>query len=275
MRYFSFLLAVAAFGQSNWREPFPAHRIVGPVYYVGTADLACFLITSPGGHILINTGLGDSGPMIRKNIESLGFKPSDIRTLLTNQAHFDHVAAMAEMKKLTGAKMLATEGDKSVLEDGGRSDFLLSKKENWFEPVKVDTIITDGMAIGPKELGLRAHLTPGHTRGSVTYSIVVRENGRDYSVVFANMATMIGAKLVGNEKYPSIASDFARTFRVQRALACDVFLAAHGSQYGMREKYKPQYNPDTFLDPDGYKRAVAEYQAKFEEQLNQEQTKVR
>ena len=274
MRYILFLLAAAALGQSNWREPFPAHRIVGPVYYVGTADLACYLITSPSGHILINTGLADSGPMIRKNIESLGFKPSDIRILLPNQGHYDHVAAMAEMKKLTGATFMATEGDKTVLEDGGRSDFLL-KKDSWFEPVKVDTVITDGMVIGPKGIALRAHLTPGHTKGSVSYSMVVNENGRDYNVVFANMASMIGAKLVGNEKYPSIASDFAKTFRVQGALACDIFLATHGSQYRMREKYKTQYSPDTFLDPEGYKRAVAEYQAKFEEQLKQEQAKLR
>ena len=138
---------------------------------MGTADLACFLITSSEGHILINTGLADSGPLIRKNIESLGFKPSDIRILLTNQAHFDHVAALAEMKKLTGANLMATEGDKAVLEDGGRSDFLL-KKNYWFEPVKVDTVITDGMLIKTKGIALRAHLTPGHTKGSVTYSML-------------------------------------------------------------------------------------------------------
>jgi metallo-beta-lactamase class B len=274
MRYLLFLLAVAVFGQSNWREPFPAHRIIGPVYYVGTADLACYLITSPNGHILINTGLADSGPMIRKNIESLGFKPSDIRILLTNQGHYDHVAAMAEMKKLTNAKFMATEGDKAVLEDGGRSDFLL-KKDAWFAPVKVDSVITDGMVIGLKGIALRAHLTPGHTKGSVSYSMAVTENGRNYNVVFSNMASMIGAKLVGNEKYPSIASDFAKTFRVQRALACDVFLATHGSQYHMREKYKPNYSPENFVDPQGYKRAVEEFQAKFEEQLKKEQSKLR
>jgi metallo-beta-lactamase class B len=280
MRQILFLLAWATLAfsqksdQSDWSKPFPPHRVIGPVYYVGTADLACFLITSPEGHILINTGLADSGPLIRKNIESLGFKPSDIRILLTNQAHFDHVAALAEMKKLTGANIMATEGDKAVLEDGGRSDFLL-KKNYWFEPVKVDTVITDGMLIKTKGIALRAHLTPGHTKGSVSYSMLVRENGRDYNVMFSNLATMIGAKLVGNEKYPSIASDYSKTFRLQRALACDIFLAAHGSQYRMREKYKSQYSPDTFVDPEGYKRAVAECQDKFEKQLRQEQAEVR
>jgi metallo-beta-lactamase class B len=103
----------------------------------------------------------------------------------------------------------------------------------------------------------------------------IRENGRDYNVVFANIGSVIGAQLVGNAKYPGIADDFARTFRVQKALACDVFLAAHGGQYRMREKYKPVYSSDTFVDPEGYKRAVADAEAKFLTQLKQEQGKLR
>jgi metallo-beta-lactamase class B len=272
-------LACAAYGQrsfeqSDWTKPFPPHRIVGPVYYVGTADLACFLITSPKGHILINTGVADSAALIRRNIETLGFKPDDIKILLTNQAHFDHVAAMAELKKQTGARFMATEADKAVLEDGGRSDFFLGK-DFQFAPVKVDEVLQDRQVISIGDVRLNTHLTPGHTRGSVTYSMRVRENGRDYSVVFANIPTVIGAKLVGNEKYPSIAADFSRSFRVQKALACDIFLAGHGSQYRMRDKFKPSYDPNAFVDLEGYKRAVADAESKFEEQLRKEQGKVR
>src|SRR5580698_871145 len=119
-----FATAVCALAQpkDEWRTPFPAHRVAGNVYYVGTYDLACFLITTPKGNILINTGAGGSAPMIQSSIESLGFKLKDTKILLTTQAHYDHVAAMAEMKRLTGAKLMATEGDAPVLEDGGKSD---------------------------------------------------------------------------------------------------------------------------------------------------------
>jgi len=272
-------LAVVSFGQrsveqSDWSKPFPPHRIIGPVYYVGTADLACFLITSRQGHILINTGLSDSTPQLRKNIETLGFKVADVKVLLTNQAHLDHVAAMAEMKKLTGARVMVTEGDKALLEDGGKSDFILGP-EYRFPPVKADATLKDDEVISLGDVRLTTRLTPGHTRGSVTYLMRVRENGRDYNVVFANIGSVIGAKLINNPKYPGIAADFERTFRIQRALACDVFLAAHGSQYRMREKYKPSYDPNAFVDPEGYKEAINGAEKKFAAQLRDEQSKVR
>lgn len=278
MRSLSLLLlsATIAFaqGRSGWSDPFPAHRIIGPVYYVGTADLACYLITSPGGHILINTGLADSGPMIRKSIETLGFKVSDIKILLTNQGHFDHVAAFPEIQRASGAKFLATAGDKPVLEDGGRSDFLLGES-SWFTPIQVGGVIEDGETISLGNIRLGVHLTPGHTKGSVSYSMRVRESGKEYDVLFANMPTMIGAPLVGNKKYPTIAEDFERTFRIQKALACDVFLAGHGSQYNLAKKYKPVYDPATFVDPEGYKAAVAALEEKFVAQRKQEQVKLR
>jgi metallo-beta-lactamase class B len=263
------------FSNADWTAPFPAHRIIGPVYYVGTADLACFLITTPKGHILINTGVADSGPMIRKSIEALGFKPGDIRILLTNQAHFDHVAALAEFKKLTGAKFLATEADKPVLEDGGRSDFFLSGEQYRFAPIKVDQVLKDGEAIKLGNVELRTHLMPGHTKGSVGYSMKIRKDGKDYNVLFANMASVIGAKLIGNEKYPSIAADIEKSFRLQRAMAVDVFLAAHGSHYSLKEKYKPTYSPRMFVDPEGYKKAIASFEQRYQDQLRTEQAKLR
>lgn len=270
-------LAQRSFEQSDWTKPMTPHRIVGSVYYVGTYDLACFLITSPDGHILINTGLANSTTQIRKNVETLGFKFSEIRILLTNQAHFDHVAAMAEIKNLTGAKLLATEADKDVLENGGASDFYLGK-EYTFRPVKVDGVVKDGMEIPigrERPVRVRAHLTPGHTKGSVSYSLVVPENGRTYNVVIANIPTTIGAKLINNPKYPGIASDYERSFRVLRALACDIFLAAHASQYGLHDKYKGKYDPDAFVDSEGLQRAVTESEAKFRTQLKQEKVEVR
>ena len=278
MKFFSALVLSAfmafAQGRSGWTDPFPAHRIVGPVYYVGTADLACYLVTSPSGHILINTGLAESGPMIRKSIEDLGFKITDIKILLTNQAHFDHVAAFPEIKKASGARFFATEGDKAVLEDGGRSDFLLGESSR-FTPIKVDRVLKDDETISLGDLKLRVHLTPGHTKGSVTYSMMVRENGRNYDVVFANMPSVIGAPLLENKKYPGIAADFAKSFRVQKALACDVFLAAHASHYDLPKKYKLGYNPNAFVDPEGYKAAIVTFERRYLDQLKQEKDKLR
>jgi|HigsolmetaAR202D_1030399.scaffolds.fasta_scaffold10359_2 Zn-dependent hydrolases, including glyoxylases len=255
---------------ANWSKPFPAHRIIGNVYYVGTEDLACFLITTPQGHILINTGLEDSVPLIRSSVQSLGFRLEDIKILLVMQAHFDHVAGMAEIQRLTSARMLATDGDAPVLEQGGKGDFL---NLPLFPPVKVHGRLKDGQKIRLGRTELNVHLTPGHTRGSVSYSMRVVENGRTYNVLFANLNTMIGAKLVGNREYPNIAKDYARSLEIQRKLPCDIFLAAHGSQYGLLKKYKPgqPYRPDTFVDPDGYGKAVEDLGKKFEEQLRREQ----
>ena len=264
--------AVCALAQPNkeWTTPFPAHRVVGNVYYVGTYDLACFLITTPKGNILINTGVEGSAPMIRASIESLGFKLKDTKILLTTQAHYDHVAAMAEMKRLTGAKFLATDGDAPVLEDGGKSDPVILTR---FEPVKVDGRIEDGQKIALGGTELTAYLHPGHTRGSVSYGITITEDGRKYRVLIANIGSINpGTILIGNKKYPQISDDYARTFREQKKLECDIFLASHASQYRLHDKWKPgqAYNPATFVDPDGYKEAVRRAEAAYQEWLTKE-----
>lgn len=257
----------------EWTRPFPAHRVIGNVYYVGTYDLACFLITTPKGNILINTGLDGSVPMIRKSIESLGFKFADTKILLTTQAHNDHVAGMAEMKRLTHAKLLATDGDAPVLEDGGKSDPLWTTPEYRFAPVKVDEKIKDGQKISLGGTDLVVYYHPGHTRGSVSYGLTIAENGRNYRVLIANMGSINpGTILIGNKKYPQIADDYARTFREQKKLNCDIFLSSHASQYRLHDKWKPgqAYNPNTFLDPEGYKTAVGLAEAAYIEWLAKE-----
>ena len=254
---------------AEWKRPFAAHRIVGNVYYVGGWDLASFLITTPQGHVLVNTGLAGSAADIRKSITGLGFKFEDVRWLLTTQAHYDHVEAMAEIKRLTGARMLATAPDAPVLEDGGKSDFHWGA-EYRYPPIKVDQVINDGEVLKLGGVAITVHLHPGHTRGSASYSLVVREGGRDYRVLIANIGTINnGVRLVGNAKYPGIADDYARTFERQKQLACDVFLASHAGQYRLHEKYTPgmPYSPDRFVDPEGYRRAVAAAEAVFRKQL--------
>jgi metallo-beta-lactamase class B len=262
-------IAMAQDPPEEWRRPFAAHRVVGNVYYVGTYDLACFLITTPQGHALINTGLRDSAPLIRKSVTDLGFKFEDIRWLLTTQAHYDHVAALAEVQKLTGAKVLATAPDAAVLEDGGKSDFHWGAAYN-YAPAKVSERIADGQTLNLGGVELTVHLHPGHTRGSASYALTVKEGGRDYRVLIANIGTINnGVRLTANTKYPAIADDYAKTFASQNKLPCDVFLASHASQYRLHEKYTPgmPYQPDRFVDPEGYRRTVAASEAAYRRQL--------
>jgi metallo-beta-lactamase class B len=253
----------------GWTRPFPGHRVIANLYAVGTYDLGVFLITSDAGHILINTGLANSTPLIRANIESQGFRLEDVKILLTMQAHGDHTEALAEIKQITGAQMWATADDARVLEDGGFSDAHFGGSQS-FEPVDVDKIIADGDVIELGDIRLRVYEHPGHTEGSSSYAMRVRENGRDYDVVIANMGTINpGKRLVVDPTYPGVADDFAKTFRSQKAMDVDVWVAAHGSQYGLHEKYQPgqAYDPDTFVDPDGFRAAVERLEQLYLDQL--------
>ena len=264
------LMSVPAAAQpADWSRPFPAHRVIGNLYAVGTYDLACFLITSDDGHLLINTGLAGSAPLIRENVASLGFRLEDVRVLLTMQAHYDHAAALAEIKKVSGAQMWATAADAPLLEDGGASDPHF-QGEYTFAPVPVDRVLRDGEVIELGRIRLTLVESPGHTPGSATYTMTVTENGRDYRVAIANMGSMNpGLRLSKDPTYPGIAGDFAETFRRQQAMEVDVWVAAHASQYGLHDKYRPgdPYRPETFVDPEGFRKLVAHYEKLYQEQL--------
>jgi metallo-beta-lactamase class B len=261
---FMALMVLLPAQQESWKAPFPGHTIAGNLHYVGTEDLACFLITTPECHILINTGLADSTETIRESVEKLGHKLEDIEILLTMQAHFDHVAAMAEIQKLAGARVFATEADAPALEDGGQSDPFLPE-EYRFPSVEVDRRLKDGDTIRLGGTQLEVHLTPGHSKGSVSYSMNVVENGKKYRVAIANMGTVV-MPLVDNEYYPEIAEEFAQSFRKQRALTPDIWVAAHASQYGMQEKYEA----GSFVDPDGYKQAIDRFEKLYLEKRAEE-----
>lgn len=263
------LAATAAAQREEWTRPFPGHRVIGNLYAVGTYDLAVFLVTSNDGHFLINTGLEDSVPLIRENIESVGFRLEDVKVLLTTQAHWDHTAALAEIKELTGAEMWATAGDAPVLADGGFSDPHFGGRQS-FEPVAVDRIIEDGEELELGNTRLTVLLSPGHTAGSVSYTMAMYENGVDYDVIIANMATINeGKKLVVEPTYPGVADDFAETFRKQKALSVDVWVASHGGQYNLHDKYEPgqRYSPDTFYDPEGFRAEVERLEQLYLEQV--------
>lgn len=271
------LLALLAFTpaqaqRSDWARPFEAHRVIGNLYYVGTYDLAVYLVTSDEGHFLINTGMEDSTAQIRSGVESLGFQLEDVKVLLTMQAHWDHTAALAEIKRLTGAEMWATADDAPVLKDGGFSDPHFGGKQT-FKPVEVERILRDGETISLGDAKLKVVETPGHTRGSVSYTMTVRENGRDYNVGIINMNSINpGKRFQSDPTYPEIIDDFEHTFAVQKALTVDVFVSAHASQYGLHEKFQPgdAYDPNRFVDPDGYKEAVERYESLYLKYLEAE-----
>ena len=256
---------------SGWTVPYEAHRVIGNLYAIGTADLGVFLIATNEGHILINTGLEDFAYWIKANIEALEFEFQDIRILLTTQAHFDHTAALAEIKLLTGAQMLATPRDAPVLLDGGASDAQFGHCLDFrFPPVTVDGELTEGEEIKLGDTSLKTHHHPGHTAGSASYSMIVREDGRDYRVLVANMGTINqGKRLSGNPTYRGVARDFALTFNRQRDMRVDIWVASHGSQYGLARKYRPgqAYSAKTFYDPQGFKTEVRRLEQLYREQL--------
>ena len=257
--------------QDDWTEPFPAFRIAGNLYYVGSKGLANYLITTPQGHILINSDLEANVPLIRVSIESLGCKFTDVKILLISHAHWDHDAGSAMIKKLTGAKYMVMDADVSVVESGGKSDFHYgTDATSLYPPAKVDRVLRDGDEVKLGDAVLTARLTPGHTKGCTTWTMKVKDSGKTSDVVIVGSPNVNpGYKLVGNSLYPRIAEDFERTFQVLKSLPCDYFLGAHGAYFDMETKYvQLKAGVSTaFIDPVGYKNYVADRERAFRKEL--------
>jgi len=270
-----------SFLQANptWVKPFPAFRIVGNLYYVGSEDLAAYLIVTPQGNILINSNLESSPPQIKKAIKSLGFKFSDTKILLISHGHFDHCAGSAEIKRLTGAKYEVMDRDVSVVESGGHTDFNYgADKSMWFPTAKVDRVLHDGDTVSLGGTTLTAHLTAGHTKGTTTWTMDENESGRALHVVIVGSPNVNpGYKLVNNKTYPQIAEDYRHEFEVLKKLPSDVFLGAHGGYFGLAEKY-PRWkagDKNTFIDPAGYKAYIADREQAFESELKKQSSSKR
>ena len=267
----AFVGAKEAKVQDDWTEPFPAFRIADNLYYVGSKGLANYLITTPQGHILINSDLEANVPLIRASIESLGFKFTDVKILLISHAHYDHNAGSAMIKKLTGAKYMVMDADVPVVESGGKSDFQYGNDPtSLYPPTKVDHVLRDGDEVKLGEAVLTARLTPGHTKGCTTWTMKVKNGEKIRDVVIVGSPNVNpGYKLVGNSVYPRMAQDFERTFQVLKSLPCDYFLGAHGSYFDMETKYAQLKAGRTtaFIDPDGYKSYVADRERAFRREL--------
>jgi metallo-beta-lactamase class B len=237
-------------------KPFPAHKIVGNVYFVGTADLGSYLITTSEGHILVNTDYETTVPQIRSGVGKLGFRFTDIKIILGSHAHGDHMEGDAMIKELTGARVMAMEQDVPALKriiPGGK-------------PHPVDRVLHDGEEVKLGSTTMTAHLTPGHTKGCTTWSMTATEADKTYNVVIVcSVGWNPGYILVNNKDYPQISDDYVRSFAILRKLPCDIFLAAHSGFYDLAGKFAKlgQGGPNPFLDHAGYLAYVDQKEQSF------------
>jgi len=277
----SFLLATKSlFAQADetsrsWNKPVAPFRIAGNLYYVGAIEITSYLITTPEGHFLLDGGFVETAPQIEHNIVELGFKLTDVKFLLNSHAHYDHAGGLAELKKVTGAKFPASEGDAPLLRSGGHGDFRF-RDTLTFPPIEPDQIVHDGEAIQLGNQTMIAHLTPGHTKGCTTWTTKIRGGTKVYDVVFVGSQSALDYKFVGQESYPGITSDFERSFALLNHLPCDIFLASHGTFFHFVKKHERLLHGDVnaFIDPAGYKTYLRESEQEFRSKLAQQKAPV-
>jgi len=257
------LFPVAAFSQPNgWNDPFPPHHVMDNVYFVGTKELASFLITTPQGHILMNSNYESSVPLIRASVEKLGFKFSDIKILISGHAHPDHVEGDALVKEWTGAQVVVGR-----LEVPAVKEFRPGGKEH-----PIDRVVDEGDTVTLGGTTLTAHLLPGHTKGCLAWSMDLKEDGKTYYALVECSLNGQFLQYVGNKDYPGIAEDMRATYKKARQFPVEVFLSSHTSFYGLAQKYpklatRRPGDPNPFVDPQGYKAHVDEFEKTFEAAL--------
>jgi len=261
----------------EWEQPFPGFKIVGNMYYVGTYDLGCYLIDTGAGLILVNSGAPDSYPLIRANIEALGFKTSDIKIITSTHGHWDHVGDLASFRRdAPGAKTFMSERDAPVLESGGNLDYRLPEGRGIiYNPIKVDVRTKPGDHIKLGNTDMTVLQAYGHTPGATSFSFQVTDAGKTYNDLIVNMDGInAGVKLLDSPGYPTIVEDFKNTLAMQATYAPDIWVSSHAGQFNLHEVYKPgdAYNPARFGDLAAYKAKIAGYQTAYEKQLSEERS---
>jgi metallo-beta-lactamase class B len=256
----------------KWEEPEEPVQIVGPIHFVGTKGLGVFLFTTPEGHILMNTGMPSSGPMIEESITKLGFKPEDIKVMINAHAHIDHAGAYAYLKEKYGAEMAVMREDVPAMESGDKGDFKYAD-DFVYPAVKVDRVLRDGDTVRLGDVLLTAYLTPGHTRGATTWVANLVVDGKAYVVVFPDGSGFNpGYRLVKDPSYLGIADDYRRTHHMLEMLKPDIWLAQHNEYYdlaGKRERAKAE-GVAAWVDPEGYRRFIAGKKRAFEDEVDKE-----
>jgi len=273
--------AFPALGQDAPRvvEAFGPFKIIGNIYYVGDKGNAVYLITTPEGHILFDTGYPETAPIVRQSVEKLGFQMRDIKIMINGHAHVDHVGGHALVKEMTGATIVASELDAPVIESGARRGDFRGPRANPWSPAKVDRIIRDGETVSLGGVTLTAHHTPGHTLGNLSWTTIIDDGGRRLNVtIMPSIGVNEGVRVFNNPANPTIAEQYRSTFRKLKTLPCDVFLSPHGRHYGLEEKYArlqaaAAQNP--FIDPAGCRKYVEDAEARFMKQLEDERRAAR
>jgi metallo-beta-lactamase class B len=256
----------------EWNQPVKPFRIIGNIYYVGASEVSSFLITTPKGHILLDSGFAETVPLIAAGIKQLGFKLEDVKVLINSHAHYDHAAGLAQLKRLTGAQLILSEADSATAAKGGKGDFQWGDKFT-YEPVMADRLLQDKDQVDLGGVTMIARLTPGHTKGCTTWLMKVTEGGKSYDVVFIGSTTAPEYVLVNNPKYPNIVSDYEYTFRLLRSLHCDVFLGPHGSFFHLKEKsgrLARGERPNPFIEGKSYREFLDRTEKDFRDLLSKQ-----
>lgn len=259
----------------QWEVPFEPLHIAGPIYYVGTTGLGSYLIATQEGHILLNSGMPSSGPLIIHSIEELGFKPGDVQLIINGHAHLDHAGAFAYLKERTGAEVAIMREDAQAIRDGGQDDFFYGAATDvmGFPPCAVDRVLRDQDTLKMGDVLLTAHHTPGHTRGATTWVAHIVHEGRALVVVWPEgVGINPGYQVAVDPSYPGINGDYRRTFHTLEMLQPDIFLAGHGNFFGFLDKQQraAAEGLEAWINPDEYRRFISAKRRVFEDQVERE-----
>jgi metallo-beta-lactamase class B len=264
------LIAQYARADASWTRPMAPFRIADNLYYVGTEGIASYLIVTPAGDFLLDTGVPESVPLVEASIRKLGFQVKDVRILLLSHAHSDHAGGLAGMKAATHARLLVSPGDAQELERGGKDDFAFADRMQ-FPPVKPDGLLQDGVPVTLGGVSMTPHFTPGHTKGCTTWTMMAKDRGQLRHVVFACSLSAPGYQVVGNPKYPEMLKDYRASMAKMRMLPCDIFLAAHAEQFDLARKVAELKahpdGPNPFVDPAGYRAYIDEAEAELNKKV--------
>jgi len=255
----------------EWSAPTDPFRVADNLYYVGTAGISAWLITTPKGHIVIDGAMPTSAPLIQSSIRQLGFQPKDVKILLNTHAHFDHTGGLADLKRDTSARLLANPADRKALETGlypGWEDM----RGLDFAPVKVDADLKDGQPVRLGDAVLTPRFTPGHSPGCTTWTFQAKDRGQPLNVLLYCSTSVAANRLVSRDRgpqYPGIVEDYRRSFTLLKTLKADVYLAPHAEQFGLEAKRArlKAGGANPFVDPGELARRVAESEADFRKDL--------
>ena len=252
----------------RWTTPVEPFRLIGNIYYVGTEGLAVYVIRSSQGLILIDTAMPESTALIKESIGKLGFKVADIKYMLNTHAHIDHTGGFAEIKKESGAQLIAGAKDRPLLE-GGYYPGDEKNADLAFPAVKVERPVNDGDKVTLGDVTLTAHATPGHSPGCTSWETRVKDGDQERSVLVFCSGTVALNRLVGTPTYPGIADDYRATFTKVKTMTPDILLAPHPEMYGMEEKRAQLRDgaPNPFVKPGELASYIATLQEQFETQL--------